>query len=235
MIRLNLTAEGFSEERFARDILAPHLVHFNVALDVRKILTNRKLRKRGGIVSFQRFHNDITQWIKEQPGAYHTTFIDLYGLETDFPNFRETIGREPYDRVSQIETGIAERINHRTFIPFVQLHEYEALLFSNPDIMLEWLSLYKSINSTAFHAIKQAADGNPELINEGPKTAPSKRIISICDNYDKVDDGILLLKEIGLDTIRAECKHFNQWISRLEKLEESSASPLTQMATGDAD
>lgn len=231
MTRLNITAEGFSEERFVRDILAPHLVHFNVVVDVRRVLTNRKLRKRGGIVPFQRFQNDVLQWIKEQPAAYHTTFIDLYGLESDFPGFQETVGRDPYDRVRLIEEGVSERINHRTFIPYVQLHEYEALLFSSPDLMLEWLSLYKPIRATAFHAVKQAADDNPELINEGLETAPSKRILSICDNYDKVDDGILLLKEIGLPTMRAECRHFDQWVTQLEALGRTASTSATQPAT----
>ncbi len=50
MIRLNITAEGFSEERFVSDILRPYLLDFNIYTDVRKVLTNKKLRKRGGIV-----------------------------------------------------------------------------------------------------------------------------------------------------------------------------------------
>ncbi|MEX8547306.1 MAG: DUF4276 family protein, partial [Mucilaginibacter sp.] len=61
-------------------------------------------------------------------------------------------------------------------------------------------------------------DKNPELINESPETAPSKRIISLCNSYDKIDDGILILKEIGLETMRKECRHFNDWVSQLEKL-----------------
>lgn len=49
MIRLNVTAEGFSEERFVKDILRPHLLQFNVYADVRRVLTSKKLKKRGGI------------------------------------------------------------------------------------------------------------------------------------------------------------------------------------------
>lgn len=231
MTRLNFTAEGFSEERFVKDILAPHLVHFNVVVDVRRILTNRKLRKRGGIVSFQRFKNDVTQWIKEQPNAYHTTFIDLYGLINDFPNFKETLGKEPYHRVTQIEAGIAKEINHHTFIPYIQLHEYEALLFSDPQAMLDWLSLYNGILVDAFSGIKAAAGGNPELINDSPETAPSKRILAHCETYDKIDDGILILKEIGLPTLRAECKHFDAWITQLEKLGQASTAAAAPVVT----
>lgn len=232
MTRLNFTAEGFSEERFVRDVLAPHLVQFDVVVDVRKALTSRKLRKRGGIVSYQKFRGDVLQWIKEQPRSFHTTFIDLYGLDSDFPQYQETMGQEPYRRVKAVETALGEDINHHTFIPFIQLHEYEALLFSAPDTTTEWLQLYNTrLFDSALGDILAAAGGNPELINEGPETAPSKRILSLCNTYDKVDDGILILKEIGLPALRAKCTHFDQWISQLEKIGITSAKTTTHPAS----
>lgn len=218
MIRLNVTAEGFSEERFVSDILRPHLLQFNVYVHVRKVLTNRKLRKRGGIVGYGKFKNDVTQWIKEQPDAYHTTFIDLYGLATDFPGYTLTKGHNPYARVSAMEHALADEIDHHKFIPFIQLHEYEALLFANPEMMENWLSLYNTVPKGCFQAIVNQCGDNPELINEDPATAPSKRILSLCPIYDKVDDGILILREIGLEKLRKECQHFNDWITQLEGL-----------------
>lgn len=218
MIRLNITAEGFSEEKFVSEILRPHLLKYNIYTDVRKVLTNRKLRKRGGIVSYIKFKNDVMQWIKEQPNAFHTTFIDLYGLANDFPGYNHTQGHEPYARVKVIEESIAKDINFHRFFPFVQLHEYEALLFANPGEMENWLSLFNKIDVGCFQQIVNDFGGNPELINEHPSTAPSKRILSLCPIYDKVDDGVLILKEIGLDEIRAKCNHFNRWLETLEKL-----------------
>jgi hypothetical protein len=218
LIRLNITAEGFSEEKFVSEIIRPHLLQFNIYTDVRKVLTNRKLRKRGGIVGYLKFRNDVSQWIKEQPAAYHSTFIDLYGLSTDFPEFNTSKGINPYSRVTAIELGIANDINHPTFIPYIQLHEYESLLFTHPEEMETWLSLYNKVPIGEFNKIVQNYGGNPELINEGPETAPSKRLLSLCPVYDKVDDGILILKEIGLDKIRLRCSHFNQWITTLELL-----------------
>lgn len=218
MIRLNVTAEGFSEEKFISEIVRPHLLNFNIYADVRKVLTNRKLRKRGGIVSYGKFKNDVTQWIKEQPNAFHTTLVDLYGLASDFPAYTNTQGLEPYKRVIAIEEAIKKDIGYNNFIPYIQLHEYEALLFSRPDIMEDWLSLYNKVPVGKFKSILQSCGNNPELINEHPDTAPSKRIVSICPIYDKVDDGILILKEIGLDSIRTQCVHFNEWLSMLENL-----------------
>lgn len=218
MIRLNITAEGFSEEKFVSDLLRPHLLKFDIYTDVRKVLTNRRLRKRGGIVGYGKFKNDVCQWIKEQPKAYHSTFIDLYGLAGDFPSYSSTKSQKPYDRVKAIEQAIAADIGHDRFIPFIQLHEYEALLFADPTMMEDWLSLYNKVPLGCFQEIVRQCDGNPELINEAPSTAPSKRILSLCPIYDKIDDGILILKEIGLDNLRRQCNHFNEWITKLESL-----------------
>ena len=218
MIRLNVTAEGFSEEKFVSDIIRPHLLNFGIYTDVRKVLTNRRLKKRGGIVGYGKFKNDVTQWIKEQPTAYHTTFIDLYGLASDFPGYSSTQGQQPYSRVVAMEQALHADISYHKFIPFIQLHEYEALLFANPQITEHWLSLYNRVPVGSFQKIVNDCGGNPELINEHPTTAPSKRIISLCPIYDKVDDGILILKEIGLSNLRNECQHFNQWLTTLEGL-----------------
>jgi hypothetical protein len=218
-MRLNITAEGFSEERFVTDVLRPHLLNFNVYAEVRKVLTNSKLKKRGGIVSYNKFKKDITQWFKECPDVYHTTFIDLYGLKTDFPGYSSTKHLPPYERVGKMEEALFQDLNFHRFIPYIQLHEYETLMYADTKTMEEWLSLYNELPVDCFTKIRESApDSNPELINDSPETAPSKRILNLCDSYNKVIDGILILKEIGLKKLRQECMHFNDWLSQLEKL-----------------
>jgi hypothetical protein len=219
MIRLNITAEGFSEELFVSEILRPHLLSFNVYAEVRKVLTSRKLNKRGGIVSYGKFKNDITRWFKECPDVYHTTLIDLYGLTTDFPGHSTSKHLQPYSRVAEMERLLKEDLKFPRFIPYIQLHEFETLLYSDTQKLEKWLSLYNTFPTNCFTKIRNSVpDANPELINELPETAPSKRILSFCDTYDKVDDGVLILKEIGINTLRKECKHFNEWLTRLEEL-----------------
>ena len=219
MIRLNITAEGFSEERFVTDILRPHLWNFKIDVSVRKALTNRKQGIRGGIVGYSKFKNDVSQWFKECPDVYHTTLIDLYGLSTDFPGYITTKHLQPYNRVSEMERLLKVDLDFYRFIPYIQLHEFEALLFSDTRILEQWLSLDNKLPTNCSTQIRNSVpDANPELINEGPETAPSKQILALCNSYDKVLDGVLILKEIGLNKMRKECSHFNEWLTILEKL-----------------
>jgi hypothetical protein len=219
MIRLNITAEGFSEERFVTEMLRPHLLNFNVYVEVRKVLTNRKLRKRGGIVGYQKFKNDVTQWFRECPDVYHTTLIDLYGLNNDFPGHGTTKHLQPYTRIAEMERLLKEDLGFHKFIPYIQLHEYETLLYADTSVMENWLGLYNNLKENCFTNIRNSVqDHNPEMINDSPETAPSKRILTLCDAYDKVNDGILILMKIGINKIRTECRHFNEWLTQLENL-----------------
>ena len=69
------------------------------------------------------------------------------------------------------------------------------------------------------------AGKNPEEINEGQETAPSKRIIKEIPEYkgQKATIGPLVAAKIDLDVLREKCKHFNEWLTRLEKLNEVGA------------
>jgi len=98
-------------------------------------------------------------------------------------------------------------------IPYIQLHEFEALLFSDPSAFLE-----------AFPGNQRAVDRltairarfrNPEEINLIPGKAPSKRILDVLPDYQKPVAGMLIAQRIGVARIRQECRHFDEWLSRL--------------------
>lgn len=216
MIRLNITAEGHAEEQFVNQILRPHLLPLGIYADVRRLRTSKG--HRGGYTSFGKAEFDIRQWLREDPTAWHTTLIDLYGLDNQFPAFEETRFLRPYERVSQLEKAFDERINHHRFIPYLQLHEFEALLFADPMHTESWLQLdHPELPTGSLAAIRQAYQ-TPEEINDSPHTAPSKRILSLCSGYNKIADGILILKDVTLPVLRNECPHFSEWITRLESL-----------------
>jgi hypothetical protein len=147
--------------------------------------------------------------------------FDMYALPTDFPGYKEshTIA-DRYKRVASFEAALAKAVGSDRFIPYIQLHEYEALVFCGLDNLTE---LYKGTEKN-IEKLKDelAAIGNPELINDNPSTAPSKRIINAIEkntrthyNYDKPKAGRFVAEKVGIENLRFQCRHFNEWIEKL--------------------
>jgi len=103
--------------------------------------------------------------------------------------------------------------NPAQFIPYVQMHEFEALLFSDTSI----LAASNSRISTQLERILQSFSC-PEEINDNYDTCPSRRIKQHIENYVKTVDGIIAARKIGLKKMRQECPHFNTWIAKLENI-----------------
>ena len=103
---------------------------------------------------------------------------------------------------------------YNSFIPYVQLHEFEALIFSDLSKLAEkyFDKDIKKLQSDV------AGFANPELINNGETTAPSKRIISYIPNYDKAGMGVTIAENIGLDVLKQTCQHFGEWITSIETI-----------------
>jgi hypothetical protein len=123
----------------------------------------------------------------------------------------------PYLKISALESAIGLVINHLTFIPYVQLHEFEALILVEPDRLL---TMYPG-DKKGIQELKRNIHGiNPEEINELPQSSPSKRIIMYLPNYkvQKAQVGPLVAEDIGLNLLREKCPHFNEWITKLENI-----------------
>jgi hypothetical protein len=146
--------------------------------------------------------------------------IDLYAIHPDFPGLAESekLRQDPLQRVEFLEQRFAEDIGDARFIPYIQLHEYEAYLFSDPTCF-EYLDAGRTKEIEALQAIADQYQ-TPELINDGQQTAPSKRIIAQFPDYGKAKSafGPQLAERIGLQVIRSKCSHFDKWLSRLESL-----------------
>ena len=227
MKRLHITAEGQTEESFVKKTLADFLGYYNISTDVRCVLTSKDNRRqdvqhRGGMTNYVKAKNDIVQWLKEEQGnkdVCFTTMFDLYALPDDFPGFAEAKSQvDPYQKVNVLEQAFAADINDERFIPYIQLYEFETLLFSCPQKFdIEYIGDQKSIDVL----IKIAEEkGNPELINNGPATAPSKRIINVFPDYanNKPAIGSMVAHEIGMNRLMQSCKHFSDWVERLKSI-----------------
>ena len=127
LIRLHITGEGQTEERFVKDTLAKHLGLFQISTDVRRVLTSRDKRKnksyRGGLINYEKAKRDIETWLKEDknPESFFTTMFDLYALPDNFPAYEESRAiADPYLRVKALEKAFQEDIKHPRFIPYIQ-------------------------------------------------------------------------------------------------------------------
>jgi len=216
-VRLIISVEGQTEQNFARDVLAPHLLGFGVEATARLVVTNRKKNKRGGVLSYALFSNDIRRLLQEQSAAdvRFTTMLDLYALPSDFPGFSAAASCHPAARrVAALEEALATDLGDQRFIPYIQLHEFEALLFCDLDQLMPRIEgSQRGVRSLR----AEVGDIPPEEINDGPTTAPSKRIIRHVPKYktNKPRVGAAAACAIGLARLREHCPHFDKWVSWL--------------------
>lgn len=227
---INIIAEGSSEEAFVNDVLVHHFAFMNKFVSVRKIETgwdrlNKKPAKGGfgRIPKYIKFRNDVLNWIqsdKGKPDTWYTTFVDLYAFPKDSHSpytLQLQAMEDPYQKIMALEAAIAQDINHPYFIPYVQLHEFEALLMVEPDRLL---GMYPDSGTGVARLKRDIQSMKPEEINESPNSAPSKRIIQHLPDYEgqKAQVGPLVAADIGLHLLRQHCPHFNAWITALENL-----------------
>ncbi len=216
---LNILCEGQTEERFVNELLKGYFRSLNVIVKCVLVTTSSKKGAHGGVVNFQHVKGDLEKWmknVKHKKDELHffTTMLDLYALPTNFPSYEKAKGKEPYSKVAIIEEGLRQTINNPNFIPYIQLHEFEALLFADLAKVEAYFQLKTADAKKLAKAL--ARHNNPELVNGGSETAPSKLIESAIDGYKK-PDGVEVLKKIGLQTLRSRCNHFNDWLQRIEE------------------
>ena len=216
MTRLYLLVEGQTEEAFVRELLVPHYAPAGKYLT--PIIVSTSPGHKGGVVRYAKIKPQILRLCKQDTGAYVSTLFDLYALPQDFPG-KITAGYPAHGTGQQkadfIETRLAQDISQDNFIPNLMVHEFEALLFVQPDKFAEWTGDAKAVQ--LLHAYAQDYP-TPEDINGDPLKAPSKRILSVMPTYQKTVHGPLIACDIGLDAMRAACPHFNAWLQALEAL-----------------
>jgi hypothetical protein len=217
MKKLIIICEGQTEQSFCKKILKDHLMQFDIEIEYPLIS-----HSDGGIVKWIHLKTQIESTLTINPEYFVTTFIDYYGMEYhhDFPDWDITLTQTvKSDRMDTLEDGMLNDLTASMkpqFIPFVQLHEFEALVFSEYDKFEDYYEP-REANFVALSAICKA-NPNPETINDSPLTAPSKRLSTNIRRYDKVDHGVEICELIGLNTMRAKCPRFNDWIKNLEKI-----------------
>ena len=211
MKRLFIVVEGQTEEAFVKELMAPYFIQ-NGIYDVRPVIIQTSKGHKGGFVNYEHLKNDILRLLKSQgQDVVVTTFVDFFRCP-ELPNQKDIEALPSHiKRVEEMEKSISDDINDWRFIPYIQLHEFEALLFSSAN---GFEMYFEDQISKEIQGIIDSFD-NPEEINSSPETAPSKRLIRIIPYYDKVIYGNIVALEIGLPTILARCPRFRGWIDCL--------------------
>ena len=227
MSSIYVVVEGQTEQTFVRYVLSPYIGTKNIHLY--PCLIGRP-GHRGGNVSFERALNDIRSFLKQRNDTYVTIMFDYFRIDPNWPGKEQirkqteggkTITAEEKAQIIEEETykKISEKFSEynaeNRFIPYIEMHEFEALLFSDPSV----LSSKMGIGLPKIHSILEEHDNNPEEINDNPEKAPSKRIKSLKTGYRKVAMGKIISEAIGIQEIRNQCNNFNSWVTRLEELQ----------------
>jgi len=215
MKKLLIICEGHTEVRFCDQILKAHFANLNIEIEYPLIAYSG-----GGIVPWTNLKNEIELHYSTNPDRFITTFIDYYGLYSHH-NFPQWIAAHAHaDKgtiMNTLEAGMLADLSapaQGRFIPNILLHEFETLVFSDHAVFNQYYepSEFNNAGLVAICAL------DPETVNNGIATAPSKRLEANIPNYDKVNDGVELCKLIGLNNIRNKCPRFDVWITKLENI-----------------
>ncbi len=227
MINVYIVVEGHSEEKFVKEVLTPYFSKKDIFLTAERVITGKdKIGNacKGGGNSYKLYKNHLEKRIKQfggQDNYYFSTMTDFYALPNDFPKLSKNKQTDIYKSISYLEDSFKSDIGYKNFIPYIQLHEFETLLYCDIDIFGdEFFDLEISNLSDKIKDDIKEFD-NLELINNSKITAPSKRLDK-CTNGAycgrKTTSGINILKKIDISILRDKCKHFDEWISKIEGL-----------------
>lgn len=226
MSRLLIHVEGQTEETFVNEVLCDHLLARGFNAVSPRILGNaRERQRRGGITPWPNARKNIVNHLREDSTCFATTMVDYYALPEEgkkaWPGRKEAASLKTSERGPALERALLDNVavemgsgfNPDRFIPFVVMHEFEGLLFSDCGGFSRGIG--KPHLEAAFQEIRDQF-ATPEDINDSPVSAPSKRVENLVQGYQKPLLGVLAALEIGLSRIRQECPHFGSWLARLE-------------------
>ena len=216
MKRLIVIVEGQTEKEFVENSLRKFFISKGI-FDVRAIMIQTSKGHKGGFVNYEHLKNDIEKILKSENDVVVSMFVDFFKIPTNFPNFELSKSKSITNaKIEVLLEGISNDINDTRFIPYIQKHEFEALLFSSNEGFSNWFE-----NEWIIDELKTIINlyPNPEEINTGSETAPSKRIMKILESkkrkYDKIAEGNLIAEEIGFEKIMEKCPRFKNWILNL--------------------
>lgn len=216
-----LIVEGPTEEAFANTTLRPHLAAHGVYLDCRIVhprqLGSRRKHRGGG--GWPDWAHKIANALRDtRLDLRFTTLFDLYGLPRHCPGRAVAADLDHgADKAAHIEAALSQHFGDPRLTPYIQVHEFEALVLASLDGLETQLDAADDLKGLAKLRAKLGRQP-PEDINDGPDTAPSKRLRRAIPSYEKVIHGPGALDHAGLSHLRQSCPRFAAWLAHLERL-----------------
>jgi hypothetical protein len=210
--------EGQTEQTFIKNLLSPYIADIT---EQRIFLTPTQVGKQGGDVRFTRYQKDIGLHLKQSADTYVTLMVDYYGIRKDWPGFEESKRQATHSKkaavmnqetAKKVQELFPESAIHR-FIPYVSMHELEALYFSDPASLAHIMNVEKKKIELILHDC-----GEPEAINDNFETAPSKRLEKLSPTFKKTTTGIAIAKTVGIRRMREHCPLFDEWVCKIENV-----------------
>lgn len=212
MKRVYIVVEGQTEQEFIRNVVAPFCLKNGVEFVVPILIRTSRIG-RGGFVNALHLMNTVNRLLRSmKDDVVVSTFVDFFRIPKNMPQYEisMSLGSDPL-RADALEKALEREVGDIRFLPYIQLHEFEALLFSNNKGFAEYMSSEQAGKTADIIS----AFANPEDINSSPDTAPSKRILSIDSRYDKVLEGNLIAMGVGIDDMMKKCPRFSSWLLKL--------------------
>ena len=217
--RILALVEGQTEETFINRLLYHHLLPFGLHITPVLIATKRVksgLKFKGGVSSYQQVKGELRRLFQDSHAIAITTMLDYYGLPKDFPGTAELSHlNSAYERVEHLEQSLQVALGEHRFLPYLSLHEFEALLLASPR---EIAGVFSAPALAKKFEAMVASYPSPEEVTDGPETHPAARIERLVPQFQKRLHGPLIAQREGLESIRSQCPHFDKWLSRLESL-----------------
>jgi hypothetical protein len=209
MKRLYVVGDGLTEVRFVTEILKPHLEKQS------DWLFAVSAPRLPGQFTYAKLKRDLKRLLGPAGSAVVvTSMIDLFKIAGDFPGRGDPQDNaQPAERVQYLEKCFADDVADPRFLPHLQLHEFEALLLWDVELLArQHPNRSKAIEKLGKRLRREFP--TPEHVNR--LRPPSYWILEAVPEYKKVVDGIVTAERIGLDRLRRNCPHFGRWLDRLE-------------------
>ena len=225
MKHLYIIVEGQTELEFVNKLLIPYLLP-QLPTHIQAIQVS--ISGGGhGYNNVQHFKNTIKPVLNYTNEPVITTMLDYFGINSEqkMPGYARCMQlNSTDDKIACLEQSLQEQVQsikpYRFFIPYIQKHEMETLLFANPetfDLVSDEVLVSDSIKQAVIAVCEQYP--NIEEINNTPEGAPSKRLEAIFNannqTYNKVVDAVDIAQLTGIETILTKCPRFNNWVQTL--------------------